>query len=86
MERFIYGSAQYSGISSNHTEYSPSQNRYKSITQAQLKPSQYRPSFSILSIDIECSEQGELFSIGLASSSYKSVLMIGAKESSEQKT
>ncbi|MFT4938337.1 MAG: DNA polymerase-2 [Paraglaciecola sp.] len=86
MERFICGGAQYSGSLLQHSEPSRKQNRYQSFTHAQLKPSQYIPRFSILSIDIECSEQGELFSIGLASASYKCVLMIGAKAPTDQKS
>ncbi|MBL4631744.1 MAG: DNA polymerase II, partial [Paraglaciecola sp.] len=46
------------------------------LTDTQCKPSQYVPTFKLLSIDIECSEQGELFSIGLASDTFKCVLMI----------
>jgi DNA polymerase-2 len=85
MERFVYGGAQYSGALLEHAGPSQEQQLYQSFTQAQLKPSQYTPSFSLLSIDIECSENGELFSIGLASLSYKRVLMIGAEECVENK-
>jgi DNA polymerase-2 len=69
MERFVYGSASFSGtqVANIPTE----------VTEIQCKPSQFVPNFSLLSIDIECSEQGELFSIGLASDTYKCVLMIG---------
>jgi DNA polymerase-2 len=69
MERFIYGSAVFTGkqVTGKPTE----------LTDMQCKPSQFVPKFSVLSIDIECSENGELFSIGLASNTYKCVLMIG---------
>lgn len=69
MERFVYGSAVITG-------HQDPQNQTH-LTDIQCKPSQYVPKFSLLSIDIECSEQGELFSIGLASDSYRCVLMIG---------
>jgi DNA polymerase-2 len=69
MERFVYGSASFSG--------SKVANKPTEVTEIQCKPSQFVPNFSLLSIDIECSEQGELFSIGLASDTYKCVLMIG---------
>jgi len=69
MERFVYGSATFSG---KQVAHKPTE-----ITDIQCKPCQFVPSFSLLSIDVECSEDGELFSIGLASDTYKCVLMIG---------
>jgi DNA polymerase-2 len=69
MERFVYGSATFSGKQLAH--------KPTEITDIQCKPCQFVPSFSLLSIDVECSEDGELFSIGLASDTYKCVLMIG---------
>jgi DNA polymerase-2 len=78
MERFVYGSAAFSG----------SQVTNKSIpvelTDIQCKASQFVPKFTVLSIDIECSEQGELFSIGLASDTDTCVLMIGESEPCEE--
>ncbi|WP_319781584.1 DNA polymerase II [Oceanisphaera sp. IT1-181] len=38
---------------------------FRHFTQARLKPSSYEPQFRVLSLDIECSGQGELYSIGL---------------------
>ena len=52
MERFVYGGAQYSGTSLEHDAQSQKQLRYQSFTNAQLKPSQYIPSFSVLSMII----------------------------------
>jgi DNA polymerase-2 len=69
MERFVYGSAVFTG---KQDPLNPAE-----LTDSQCKPSQYVPKFSLLSIDIECSGQGELFSIGLASDTFKCVLMIG---------
>lgn len=67
MERFICGSALVQGNPQSDT----------SLGQAKLKPCHYKPRFEPLSLDIECSEKGELYSIGLASSEFKCVLMIG---------
>jgi DNA polymerase-2 len=75
MERFVYGSAAFSGKKVT--------NESAVVTDMQCKPSQFVPSFSLLSIDIECSEQGEFFSIGLASDTYKCVLMIGEPQVAE---
>ena len=77
MERFVYGSATFSG------KQITSQGKTTELTDIQCKPSQFVPKFSVLSVDIECSEQGELFSIGLASDTVKCVLMIGKPEESE---
>ncbi len=67
MERFIYGSASFTGTQSSSDTFN----------NAQLKASQYSPVFRVLSIDIECSEKGELYSVGLAADDYRCVLMIG---------
>ena len=74
MERFVYGSASFSGKQVQNKNFSE-------VADLHCKPSQFAPSFSVLSIDIECSEQGELFSIGLASDNYRCVLMIGEPQS-----
>lgn len=70
MERFVYGCAAFSGMT-QHVQ------GYRSFSQAQLKPADYVPRFKVLSLDIECSEHGELYSIGLAANDYQCVLMIG---------
>ncbi|WP_158768740.1 DNA polymerase II [Paraglaciecola sp. L1A13] len=70
MERFIYASADIIG-------HKQAAGDFPSYTKSQLKPAQYTPIFSVLSIDIECSEHGELYSIGLVSADYQKVLMIG---------
>lgn len=77
MERFVYGSAAFSGKQIVN-KLKPAE-----VTDIQCKPSQFVPKFTLLSIDIECSEQGELFSIGLASDAEKCVLMIGESEPGE---
>ncbi len=82
MERFIKGSVAFSGSSKklrSHLQYS----------SAKVKQSEYTPSLTALSLDIECSLHGELFSIGLAGDYYKEpvreVLMIGSPETANTK-
>lgn len=70
MERFIYGSAQFSGLAKQDTgDFS--------IAPSRLKPSKFVPRLDVLSLDIECSEYGELYSIGLAAAAFNSVIIIG---------
>ena len=75
MERFSYGSVEFTGEAVQRDGYIEFKN-------AKLKPSQYQPSLSMLSLDIECAMNGELFSIGLVShgQSTAEVLMIGEPE------
>ncbi|MBE1300598.1 MAG: DNA polymerase II [Alteromonadaceae bacterium] len=68
MERFTYASAIVSGIP----------HRAGVLTEAKVKSGNYKPNLSVLSLDIECSEKGELYSIGLAAQDYECVIMIGA--------
>lgn len=70
MERFVYGSTSALGSADQHGR----------LNKVKLKPSQYTPDFSPLSLDIECSEKGELYSIGLATAERHCVLMIGAPQ------
>lgn len=79
MERFIYGSASYIGTPDPARSQS-----YQSVTNCRLQPADYTPTFSVLSLDIECSESGELYSIGLAAKDYKCVLMIAALDNPER--
>ena len=72
MERFIYGTAEFTGV-----PQTTSKHLYPNIHQAQLKPANHTPNFKVLSLDIECSEKGELYSIGLAGKDFQEVLMIG---------
>jgi len=61
MERFVYGSATF----------------LQQDGELKLKASSYRPTLRTLSLDIECSQQGQLYSIGLAAEDCQQVLMIG---------
>ncbi|WP_096086827.1 DNA polymerase II [Agaribacterium haliotis] len=76
MERFIYGSMQAQGRLQQRSSY-------VELSNARCLPSNYRASFRCLSLDIECSEAGELFSIGLAARDWRCVLMIGEAERGE---
>nr|MDT0251994.1 3'-5' exonuclease [Endozoicomonas sp.] len=70
MERFIYGPLEFTG--------DPIQrNGYIEYRQARVRPAQYTPSFRLISLDVECSVRGELYSIGLFGEGLATVLMIG---------
>lgn len=79
MERFVYGSGQLVGL----TEPLDNSKAYLTMQQVKLRAGHYQPTFKLLSLDIECSEQGELFCIGLMADNYKGVLMIGEPQASE---
>ncbi|TMP38014.1 DNA polymerase II [Pseudoalteromonas rubra] len=77
MERFIRGGAWVSG----HAVKKPG---YIEIRQTRLKPSpHFVPKLSMLSLDIECSGEGVLFSVGLVTESQRLVIMIGEPEAAE---
>lgn len=81
MERFVYGSALVQGTSQvQHPDSDAGNNRAindGTLFNARFKPSDYKPQFDPLSLDLECSEKGVLYSIGLASRKFQTVLMIG---------
>ncbi|TQV75180.1 DNA polymerase II [Aliikangiella marina] len=83
MERFTRGGVAYIGDSLGEKNFS-------SIANVKIKPTEYIPHLKVLSLDIECNVNGELFSIGLYGVAkgkvYQRVLMIGNPEnvSSEQ--
>ena len=79
MERFVYGSATAVGVAVEQVSAS----QFAALEQARLKPAHYSPHFSLLSLDIECSEHGELFCIGLQGEDFKLVLMIGEPQGAE---
>lgn len=74
MERFITSGVHYQGVAQQHDN---------TVTQARLKPSEYRCDLSAFSFDIECDERGQLYSIGIASPALNVVLMIGEPEDAE---
>ncbi|MGX5201785.1 DNA polymerase II [Aliikangiella sp. IMCC44632] len=67
MERFIRGSISFQGKSVGTHSY----------VVNKIKPAHFKPNLKLVSLDIECSGRGELFSIGLTSEQKQCVLMIG---------
>jgi DNA polymerase-2 len=73
MERFIQGGIEFTGQVIG-------KNGYNQVTQAQCRKGDYHPNLSQVSLDIECSEKGILYSIGLDSPLDSRVIMIGDPE------
>ncbi len=76
MERFIRGSIEFTGNQQNASGYQRIQN-------AKCRSGEYEPKLQIVSLDIECSEKGILYSIGLDSPMDSRVIMIGEPEEAE---
>ena len=76
MERFISAGVVFSG----QPQATKSQGQYTYLNEGKLKPFNYYPEFSVVSLDIECSDKGELYSIGLAQGDVHQVIMIGAEQ------
>ncbi|MGF1698004.1 DNA polymerase II [Vibrio lamellibrachiae] len=76
MERFIRGGVEFTGKTSNNRSYTK-------VTQAKCRQGNYSPELNVVSLDIECSERGILYSIGLDSVMDSRVIMIGPEEPSE---
>ncbi|ALS99748.1 DNA polymerase II [Lacimicrobium alkaliphilum] len=74
MERFVCGSLCFSG---NIRQ----QSGYVLVEQARVKRADYQPTFRSLSLDIECSGRGQLYSVGLSAQDHRAVIMIGEPES-----
>ncbi|WP_428776150.1 DNA polymerase II [Vibrio sp.] len=76
MERYIQGSVEFAGqVRSEHG--------YSKVTAAKCRTGDYIPSLSVVSLDIECSEKGILYSIGLDSVMDSRVIMVGEPEPAE---
>ncbi len=76
MERFIYGSISYAG------EFTL-ENNLKVYLNPQIQKSDYYPTLSYLSLDIETGPNGELYSIGLHfkdKTSDKQIVLMGSNE------
>jgi DNA polymerase II len=90
MERFVYGSVEFIGEESSLTEQA--KKGYIEYRNIRVKPGDYVPDFKMLSLDIECSEKGELYSIGFytgvkeegVSSCFKRVIMIQPEPLSDE--
>ncbi|WP_247686874.1 DNA polymerase II [Pseudoalteromonas luteoviolacea] len=77
MERYIKGGVWITGL--------PAQcSGYIELRQAKLKANPvFVPDLTMLSLDIECSGDGVLFSVGLVSGDKKAVIMIGEPQPSD---
>ncbi|NHI01794.1 DNA polymerase II [Oceanimonas sp. MB9] len=73
ISRFIRGSVEFIGMARP-------QAGFMQVDDARLRRGQWQPQFRVLSLDIECSGQGELYSIGLFGSKLARVIMIGSPE------
>ncbi|WP_136484050.1 DNA polymerase II [Vibrio sp. H11] len=76
MERFIRGSVEFSGPAQSMGSYS-------SARQIKCRPGDYIPNLRVVSLDIECSEKGILYSIGLDSEMDSRVIMVGKPQTAE---
>ncbi len=70
MERWIGGSVVFQG------HHKP-QKGFVQVTEGQLKGGDYVPNLSVISLDLECSGKGELYSIAFYGAGVERVLMIG---------
>ncbi|WP_413111630.1 DNA polymerase II [Thaumasiovibrio sp. DFM-14] len=73
MERFIYGSVSFVGKAIER-------NGYVEYRNVKCKASDFKPILSTVSLDIECSEKGILYSVGLHSEISQRVIMVGSPE------
>ena len=95
MERFVYGGIEFIGDENSTIEQT--EKGYIEYRNVKIKPCNYVPQLSIVSLDIECSEYGELYSIGFYSgansvqnagsnsSPYRRVIMIRSGTESKSK-
>ncbi|WP_199454830.1 DNA polymerase II [Vibrio owensii] len=73
MERFIKGSMEFTGNLQ-------SRNGFQRVQNAKCRTGEYQPKLHVVSLDLECSEKGILYSIGLDSPVDSRVIMIGEPE------
>ncbi len=76
MERFIQGGLAFTGDYQQFKDY-------QRVTNAKCKAGEYTPKLSVVSLDLECSEKGILYSIGLDSPMDSRVIMIGEPQDAE---
>ncbi|MEJ2763688.1 DNA polymerase II [Photobacterium sp. MCCC 1A19761] len=77
MERFIRGGIAFAGVSQARAGYTDFQ-------QVKAKAADYIPQLSVVSLDIECSEKGILYSVGLHSEMDSRVIMVGAPKPDDE--
>ncbi|KLN63313.1 DNA polymerase II [Vibrio sp. VPAP30] len=76
MERFIKGSIEFAGAVQSNTPH-------RRLKQVRCRQGNYTPELKVVSLDIECSEKGVLYSIGLDSPMDSRVIMIGQSEKAD---
>jgi len=76
MERFIKGGIEFTGSLQSNVGH----HRYK---QVKCRQGEYTPNLNTVSLDIECSEKGILYSIGLDSPMDSRVIMVGTAQPCE---
>ncbi|MEF1311716.1 DNA polymerase II [Vibrio mytili] len=76
MERFIRGSLEFTG--ERTTEQG-----FLRVQRAKCRAGDFEPQLQVVSLDLECSEKGILYSIGLDSPMDSRVIMIGTPEPAE---
>ena len=76
MERFVQGGIEFTGQATQL-------NGYTRIRQAKCRNTHFDPELKVVSLDIECSEKGILYSIGLDSPMDSRVVMIGEPQTSD---
>ncbi len=78
MERWIRGGVVFQGNTSQKKGLHGS--GFTRVDQARLKGGDYIPQLKVVSLDLECSAKGNLYSVGLYSDVISLVLMIGPGE------
>lgn len=76
MERFIQGSIEFTGQFSRKSNYTQ-------VSQVKSRKADYAPKLNVVSLDIECSEKGILYSVGLDSPMDSRVIMVGEAQQSD---
>lgn len=76
MERFIKGSIEFTGNVTSRTQH-------QRVTNTKCRAGDYLPTLSVVSLDIECSEKGILYSIGLDSPMDSRVIMVGPEQEAD---
>ncbi|MCG9596890.1 DNA polymerase II [Vibrio sp. Isolate25] len=76
MERFVQGSVEFTGQPQK-------KNGYTQVSNVKCRQGSYTPQLKVVSLDIECSEKGLLYSIGLDSPMDSRVIMIGEPQEAE---
>ncbi len=82
MERWIRGGVVFQGKNSQRKGLHGS--RFTRVDQARLKGGDYIPQLKVVSLDLECSAKGDLYSVGLYSDAISLVLMIGPGDDGPQ--